>query len=257
MAASTKKVNKPSLFWTVTEAGRAITELGFSIPFRSIHKKMPQGDGHPVMVLPGFMASERSTYTLRKFLDKLGYKVYDWGLGRNLGKPAYKDTLIEKIDAIYEEHGERISLVGWSLGGVFAREIAKERPQIIRQVITLGSPFRAVIKKNNAAWMYSYVSGGKKVEDIDPALLAEIPNPAPVPTTAIYSKEDGVVPWQYCMEAEEDATHQNIQVRGSHLGLGHNLSVLRLIADRLQYAEETWQPFQVSTKLDELMYPSL
>jgi len=257
MAASTKKVNKPSLFWTVTEAGRAITELGFSIPFRSIHKKMPQGDGHPVMVLPGFMASERSTYTLRKFLDKLGYKVYDWGLGRNLGKPAYKDTLIEKIDAIYEEHGERISLVGWSLGGVFAREIAKERPQIIRQVITLGSPFRAVIKKNNAAWMYSYVSGGEKVEDIDPALLAEIPNPAPVPTTAIYSKEDGVVPWQYCMEAKEDATHQNIQVRGSHLGLGHNLSVLRLVADRLQYAAETWQPFQITTKVDGLMYPSL
>ena len=79
--------------------------------------------------------------------------------------------------------------------------------------------------------MYSYVSGGEKVEDIDPVLLAAIPNPAPVPTTAIYSKEDGVVPWQYCMEAEEDATHQNIQVRGSHLGLGHNLSVLRLVAD--------------------------
>jgi len=257
MAASTKKISKPSLFWTLTEAGRAITELGLTMPFRSMHKQMPQGDKHPVMVLPGFMSSERSTYMLRKFLRKLGYTVYDWGLGRNRGEPAYKEALIEKIDAIYEEYGERISLVGWSLGGVFAREIAKERPQIIRQVITLGSPFRSVIKKNNAVWMYSYVSGGKKVEDIDPALLAEIPNPAPVPTTAIYSKEDGVVPWQYCMEAEENATHQNIQVRGSHLGLGQNLSVLRLIADRLQYAEETWQPFQVSTKLDELMYPSL
>ena len=257
MTASTKKINKPSLFWALTEAGRAITELGISLPFRSIHKNMNKGDGHPVMVLPGFMASERSTYPLRKFLDNLGYAVHDWGLGRNLGKPTYKEDLIEKIDALYEEHGERISLVGWSLGGVFAREIAKERPHIIRQVITLGSPFRAVIKENNATWIYSYVSGGEKVEDIDPALLAEIPNPAPVPTTAIYSKEDGVVPWQYCMEAEEDATHQNVQVRGSHLGLGHNLSVLRLIADRLQYAEETWQPFQATSKVDALMYPSL
>jgi len=149
-------------------------------------------------------------------------------------------------------------LIGWSLGGVFAREIAKKRPNLIRQVITLGSPFRAVVEKNNATWLYTYASGGQKVEDIDPALIAELPNPAPVPTTAIYSKEDGVVPWEYCMEKEETAIHQNIQVRGSHLGLGVNPSVLHIIADRLLYSSEDWQHFKVSSLLEDLfLYPSL
>ena len=258
MAASTQKIKKPSLFWALTEGGRAITELGLSIPFRAIYKKAAQGDGHPVIVLPGFMASERSTLPLRKFINKLGYTAYDWGLGRNLGQLSYQEALVELVEELYTKHQVRISLVGWSLGGVFARELAKKRPEIIRQVITLGSPFRAVIRKNNAAWLYEYVSGGEKVEDIDPALLADFPNPAPVPTTSIYSKEDGVVPWQYCMEKEETAMHQNIQVRGSHLGLGVNPSVLRIVADRLAYGAENWVHFKPKNGVEDVFwYPSL
>lgn len=256
--AVAQKASKPSIFWAITEAGRAMAELSISLPFRKIYNKTEQGDGHPVLVLPGFMAGKRSTGPLRKFLKNQGYEVYDWGLGRNYGKLAYKEALVAYLEDLFEEHEARISLVGWSLGGVFARELAKERPDLVRQVITLGSPFRAVIKKNNATWLYEYVSGGDKVENIDPALLAEIPNPAPVPTTAIYSKEDGVVPWQYCMEKEETAIHQNIQVRGSHLGLGVNPSVLHIIADRLQYAQENWQLFEPSNLLEDyLLYPSL
>lgn len=258
MTATAKKAKKPGLFWAITETGRAMAELGISLPFRSLYASKQEGDGHPVIILPGFMASGRSTAPLRNFLNKQGYNAYDWGLGRNYGKLEYQDQILKLIDDLYEEHGERISLVGWSLGGVFAREMAKKRPRIIRQVITLGSPFRAVLKKNNATWLYSYVSGGQKVEEIDPELIAELPNPAPVPTTAIYSKEDGVVPWSYCMEKEETAIHQNIQVRGSHLGLGVNPSVLHIIADRLQYSKETWQHFVPSNALEDvLLYPSL
>lgn len=258
MTAVAQKANKPSLFWAITDVGRAMAELGASLPFQRLYGKTATGDGHPVIVLPGFMASKRSTAPLRKFIRKQGYDVQDWGLGRNYGKIEYKNALIAKIDDLYQERQERISLIGWSLGGVFARELAKERPDLIRQVITLGSPFRAVVKKNNATWLYEYVSGGQKVEDIDPTLLADIPNPAPVPTTAIYSKEDGVVPWQYCMEKEETDIHQNIQVRGSHLGLGVNPSVLHIIADRLQYAQEDWQLFEPGSLLEDLfLYPSL
>jgi len=258
MTSSAIKAKKPSIFWAITEAGRAMAELSVSVPFRKIYGSASEGDGHPVIVLPGFMASKRSTAPLRKFLKKQGYAAYDWGLGRNYGKIEYKETLLAFVEELYNQQGQRISLVGWSLGGVFARELAKERPELIRQVVTLGSPFRAVIKKNNATWLYEYVSGGQKIEEIDPELIAALPEPAPVPTTAIYSKEDGVVPWQYCMEKEETDIHQNIQVRGSHFGLGVNPSVLHVIADRLQYANENWQRFEPTNYFEDLLlYPSL
>lgn len=257
MTATKKLGQKPGLFWAITEAGRAMTELGISLPFRKFYGKT-NGDGHPIVVLPGFMSSKRATAPLRNFLDHQGYTAYDWGLGRNYGKIEYQDQLLTLVDELYAKHGSRVSLIGWSLGGVFAREIAKKRPNIIRQVITLGSPFRSVVKRNNATWLYTYASGGQKVEDIDPELIADLPNPAPVPTTAIYSKEDGVVPWAYCMEKEEGPIHQNIQVRGSHLGLGVNPSVLHIIADRLLYASEDWQHFKAGSVLEDLfLYPSL
>ena len=176
MMSVAQKASKPSLFWAITEAGRAMAELGASLPFRKLYGKAETVDGHPVIVLPGFMASKRSTAPLRKFLRKQGYNVHDWGIGRNYGKIEYKDALLAFIDELYETHQERVSLIGWSLGGVFARELAKDRPELIRQVITLGSPFRAVDKKNNATWLYEYVSGGQKVEDIDSELLESIPD---------------------------------------------------------------------------------
>ena len=88
------------------------------------------------------------------------------------------------------------------------------------------------------------ISGGKKVRDLDNQLLANLPLPAPVPTTAIYSKQDGIVPWQMCMEAQETPTHQNIEVRSSHIGLAVNPSVLTVISDRLKYDKENWEPFK-------------
>ena len=105
--------------------------------------------------------------------------------------------------------------------------------------------------------MYNLISGGKRVVDLDPELLKDLPRPAPVPTTAIYSKEDGVVAWEVCIE-EESELHQNIQVRGSHIGLGYNTAVLKIIADRLLLAEENWKPFKPKNVLDDVfLYPSL
>lgn len=258
MSDKEKKVRKPSKFWLVTEIGRAITELGISIPFRKFYTSEVHGDGHPVLVLPGFMATDYSTGPLRKFINKLGYTAHAWELGRNYAKLQFLEELVERVEALYEQHGQKVSLIGWSLGGVYARQIAKERPHMIRQVITLGSPFRGISDPNNATWLYNMLPGSKRVVDLDPDLLLDLPKPAPVPTTAIYSKEDGVVPWRACMEAEEDYYHQNIQVRGSHLGLGVNPSVLNIIADRLMYKEEYWEPFTPQSIVNDLLfYPSL
>lgn len=252
-------MSRPSFFWLMTEPGRALTELSVAYSLNSVYKTPQNGDGHPVMILPGFMSTKTSTALLRKHIANLGYSVYDWGLGRNYGKVEYMELLLETLDEMYKRNGkEQISLIGWSLGGVFARQLAKEKPHLIRQVITLGSPFRDITQPNNIEWLYSAISGGRKAKNTNKALLENLPLPAPVPTTAIYSKEDGIVPWRMCMEVEEDEWHQNIQVRGSHIGLGVNASVLAVIEDRLRFDRSNWSHFRPKGLVENLLfYPSL
>lgn len=253
-----KKSNRPSFFLAFTEAGRALTELGIAYPYHNFTKSdQDEADGHPVMILPGFMTTKASTKLLREHVAKLGYPVYDWGMGRNLGKMEYMAALVERLEKIQKKHNQKVSLIGWSLGGVFAREIAKARPDLIRQVITMGSPFQDITHENNVAWIYTLISGGKRVEDTDWALIENMYKPAPVPTTAIYTKEDGIVPWHVCMEVQQDKLHQNIQVHGSHFGLGVNTSVFWIIEDRLKYDRHNWQHFKPDSRMKELLfYPS-
>jgi hypothetical protein len=251
-------LKRPSLLWLMSEPGRAILELGITLPFTNLFTQKKTGDGHPVMVLPGFMSNGASTTLLRKFIGNLGYDVYDWGLGRNVGKLDFMVLLLERIDEIYQKTGQQISLVGWSLGGIYARQVAKERPDIIRQVITLGTPFGGLAEPNNAEWIYRLINGGKKVKEVNSSFLADLPQPTPVPTTSIYSKEDGIVPWELCIEKVEDKIHQNIQVRGSHIGMGINTSVLSIISDRLKMTKENWGKFKSKGFLNrKILYPSL
>lgn len=250
-------LSRPSVLLFLSEPSRALVEMGLSYQFTN-SKQTVKSDGHPVIVLPGFMGSEKSTIVLRNFIKKLGYDVYDWGLGRNVGKIEYLELLLERVDEIHAKTGKAISLVGWSLGGVFARQVAKSRPDIIRQLITLGSPFAGLAEPNNAEWLFTLVSGGKKIKEVDATFLSDLPLKAPVPSTAIYTKEDGVVAWKMCMEQTEDALHQNIQVRGSHIGLGFNASVLSIIEDRLKLKKSTWEKFKPSNSITKrLFYPSL
>ena len=260
MAENSEKFNakRPSLFWLATEIGRAATEAGISIPFRKWLPAQANGDGHPVLILPGFMASDLSTTPLRKFLKKNGYNALPWSIGRNIANVEHLPILLKKIEDLHRSTGQKVSLIGWSLGGVYARQLAKERPQMVRQLITLGSPFRGVNQANNAAWLYDILVERKKIEEAAPELIHEFPKPAPVPTTAIYTKEDGIVPWQLCREEIETYYRQNIQVRGSHFGLAVNPSVLKIIVDRLQYSEATWVPFVPKNVMEDfLLYPSL
>ncbi len=253
----TGDVKRPNIFWAATEGIRAVVELGAYVPYQFLNRIPEDGDGHPVLILPGFMASDLSTIPLRNFIHKLGYKVYGWGEGRNYASEEYVDLLLNKLDMIYRKHGVRISIIGWSLGGIYARQLAKAKPHKVRQVITLGSPFRGVTKANNAKWMYDLLMRGTGQTKLKKELIEDIPNPAPVPTTAIYSKEDGVVPWKLCMEQEENLIHQNIQVRGSHFGLGVNPAVLKIIANRLPFSQENWQRFEPEGLLEDvILYPS-
>ncbi len=249
-------VKKPSFFLFATESGRAIAEYGLYRIGHHFMDKSNQGKGHPVLVIPGFMASDWSTGPLRRFLDDLGYNSYTWDLGRNYGSPNYVQALHDRLKAIQSENQEKVTLVGWSLGGVYAREVARDFPDLVQQVITLGSPFAGLTKKNNVAWLYKLISGNE-VSDINPEFLDRLKEPPPVPVTAIYTKGDGIVSWEHCMEkeAEEYPLVQNIEVYGSHCGLGHNLAVLKLIANRLNQQGE-WKPFSPDW-LQTYLYPNL
>ena len=239
-----EKIKAPSKFWLYTEGLRALLELASTRILYLFKKYEKSGDGHPVLVIPGFLGSGFSTEYLRKFIKNLGYAPYDWGLKRNLANFDDLDFLLKKIDGIYGKHGKKVSIIGWSLGGVYARQLAKEKKEKVRQVITMGSPFNGAEAPNNARWVYEWVKEKEGTPEVDEVILADLPNPAPVPTTAIYSKEDGVIPVGAATETMEDATHQNVRVHGSHLGFGANFSVFHIIADRLQYSEENWRPFK-------------
>lgn len=232
---------------------RALPELLGALTASPLLKLAPRGDGHGVLVLPGFLADDLSTLLLRRFLSSLGYQVRPWGLGRNLGPtPDLEDRLHHRLAETAAAGGGRVSLVGWSLGGVYAREIAREAPALVRQVVSLASPFAAGPKATNVWRLFERVSG-RTVDDLDPAYMDSLAAPIPVPSTAVYSEGDGIVAWRACLE-QPGPLAENIRVWGSHCGLGHNLAVLFAIADRLAQAEGRWTPFRPSG-LASLCYP--
>lgn len=235
-----KQIKRPSIFLFLTEIWRALNELRKALPFIKKNDIKENGDNHMVFVIPGFLASDVSTKPLRNFLNKIGYQTCGWELGTNLADLEQLAIISEKIDRLYAKNQAPISLIGWSLGGVYARELAKEKPEKIRQVITLGSPFGGIMEPNNANITFEFIKWLKKYPEIEEDFVATLPNPAPIPSTAIYSKKDGIVPWETCMEKVEDDIHQNIKVKSSHLGMGVNKEVLKIVADRLQYTEGNW-----------------
>ncbi|MGL5837962.1 MAG: esterase/lipase family protein [Sphingorhabdus sp.] len=254
--ATMQQVSRPSLFWAFTEFPRAFAEFGATAWTSPILMQAPRGDGHPVLLLPGFMAGDYSMKPLKLYLEKLGYQVFHWELGRNLGPRAIGQSgekLIARLDQIHAETGKKVSLVGWSLGGTLARQLSRRRPDLVRQVISLGSPIMGSPKSTNAWLAYQWLTG-QKVDDPDlQAQLRESHEVPPVPSTAIYSKQDGIVAWQNSREPKAPQT-DNIEVRGSHCGLGVNPAVYWAIADRLAQDDGKWHPFERSG-LKAFIYP--
>jgi len=222
--------------------GRAIHELGAFIGALPLLSLAPRGDGHPVLVLPGLVTSDTSTQPLRTFLNSKGYAVNGWGQGRNYGlRPGVEEAMIDLLKRSSDKYARKVSLVGWSLGGIFARQLAKLMPDRVRQVITLGSPFAGNPRSTNAWRVYEWASG-QSAEEIDPHFGEALHEPPPVPTTAIFSRTDGVCAWQGCME-KDSAQTESIEVESSHCGMGHNPAAVYAVADRLAQPEGKWQRF--------------
>jgi pimeloyl-ACP methyl ester carboxylesterase len=233
---------RPPLHLLVTEAPRAIFESILSSLLLGILARAPRGDGHAVLVLPGFLASDRSTQVLRDRLGHLGYRPEPWTLGNNVGPTdAVLDGLLKRLRALADIHGS-VSLIGWSMGGAYARWLASESPEYVRQVITLASPLRHIPSDSTSVGVvfdhlkhsYSARSRGQN------GLLSH--EPLSVASTAIYSRDDGVLPWRACTNTQAQNA-ESVRVRGSHAGMGANVSALYVIADRLGQPQHSWQPF--------------
>jgi pimeloyl-ACP methyl ester carboxylesterase len=241
MPAASQTMLPPSKRLLLLE-GRAIHELGAflaSVPLLSLASR---GDGHPVLVFPGLVASDVSTRPLRAFLSNQGYAVSGWGQGRNYGlRDGVADGMVSLLGDLAQRSGRKVSLIGWSLGGVYARQLAKLRPDDVRAVITLGSPFAGHPRSTNAWRVYEFASG-KRAGDGEPDFGGALAEPPPVPTTAIFSRSDGICAWRGCIE-RPGALTENIEVRGSHCGLGHNPAAVYAVADRLAQPEGQWTKF--------------
>jgi len=246
-----KHQGPPHLLHSLTE-WRALLELGLLPGCWPLLVQAPRGDGHPVLLLPGFMADEGTLAPLRWFLTHQGYDVQTWGFGRNVGfQRRHAQALEQKIRYMHHVSGRKVSLVGWSLGGVFSLYGAHHAPECVRQVITLGSPVSVDDQGSQSPAMvkalYRLIA-----HPLGPGVHATQPKVkklreravSPVPTSCLYSLTDGVVPPQEATLDGNPAMHENIRVLGSHTGLGFNPMVLAIVAERLAQPEGQWAPFQ-------------
>ena len=250
MVIEAERLGPPSRLLLMLEL-RAFWELGAFFASIPMLRMMPRGDGHSVLVLPGLMASDTSTRPLRSFLQDRGYVPYGWELGRNYGPRAgIEEGMTAKLTEIAEKSGRKVSVIGWSLGGLYARVLANRLPDIVRQVLTLGTPFSGDPRASNA-WRLYEMTSGLSVED--QRWREALKAPIAVPVTSIYSRSDGIVSWQ-CSVERERAQAENIEVEGSHCGLGHNPAVLYAIAHRLAQPEGEWQPFR-EVALHRMLFP--
>ena len=237
----------PVLMYSLLEA-RAFAEMAM-LPFAyPLAKWMPKGEGKPVMLIPGFMARDQSMVLLRHWLKRLGYKVHGWQQGRNTGlNDEQQKNLGERLTRLAERYDSPVRLIGWSLGGIQCRALAHSHPDLVNSVITLGSPFRLPrVKsvKGLVARLYDRVNAGKSNGLTDPDAAWQ--HSPPVPSTAIYSKLDGIANWDLCVDDPVGNQTENLCVLSSHSGMGGNPEIMLLLAHRLQDDKESWQKFDSS-----------
>lgn len=236
-------IQRPSLALLGAEPFRAAIEFAWHKIGKSDDAK--PGDGHPVVIFPGLGADGSSVATLRAHCRSLGYDAFDWGQGFNTGPQGDLDAWLQHLKSQVlvrlAAHSQPATLIGWSLGGLYARELGKLMAPQVRQVITIGTPFNAEADHTNAGWLFRLLSG--RSSGIDPALSRRLLKPPPLRTTSIYSRSDGVVAWQTCCHDAASSLVHDIEVDGSHIGMGWNRDVLSVVADRLAQPAGPWRRY--------------
>ncbi len=244
--------------WRLLAEWRALGELGTSLaawPLLAAAAK--RGDGHPVLVIPGFLASDASTVLTRRFLRSVGFDAYGWELGRSLGGIRHSRAgLAARLEAIYAKTGKRVSIVGWSLGGVMARDLARTHPEIVRYVVGLASPLSRDMRSANTGTLYTRLAKGDVDIDVaaeETSMLARefdaLVEDLPCPSTAMYSRCDGVVNWQTCLTYENERAENLEVIASSHTGFGVNPAALYALADRLAQPDGTFARFSATGPL--------
>jgi pimeloyl-ACP methyl ester carboxylesterase len=228
-------------WWLLMLEGRVGWEYAALLALRPLLKRLPRGDGHPVVVFPGLGANDFTTVPMRRLLDNLGYTTFPWHQGFNFGpRHGVLARCRDQVAELADRHGSAVSLIGWSLGGIYAREMAKELPDHTRCVITLGTPFTGHARATNA-WRFFEMVSGQAAHDT--VLAARLRHPPPVPTTSVYSRSDGIVHWR-CSINRPGPLVENIRVRASHIGMGLHPAVMAVLADRLAQPPGGWKPFE-------------
>lgn len=225
-------INPPSAFLQLLE-GRAPAELAaLMLRLPLLRLSVPKGNGEPVIVLPGFLTDDSSTWLLRRFLNSIGYTAYPWALGFNTGAGAPLVTgVLELTTELRRKHDAPVNLLGWSRGGIIAREVARQRSDLVRQVITLGTPVRGGPSASSIGRMVSS-SLGLTAQELRKLQIMRERALIRTPITAIYSKTDGVVAWRAAID-DTNPDVEHVEVSGSHIGLGVNADAYRIIAQRL------------------------
>lgn len=242
----------PPLALTLLEAPRTLAEKSKLYLSRPWLNRLPKGDGHPVMVIPGFTGGDGYNQPLIKFLQCQGYNAVGWNRGRNWGHGLLDpEILVNRVNQLYNQSGQSVSLIGHSLGGVYAREIAKLWPHEVRQVISIGSPIGG--GRTSASYansLYKLLSPHNGVDDD-----AKWPEAPPVPTTAIYSRTDGIINWRIALQSNGHERTENIEVYSCHNAMTVNAAVWYIINDRLLQPRAGWQPF-TRKGLRRLLFPA-
>ena len=252
-----KKIDAPPTYNALLET-RGLLEWSSIFYIYPFIPKRKKGKGKPVLIMPPYLGNDFSTRFVRKYLTSLGFKTYKWDLGVNMLNSKYLPNLVERLEEIYEEHQEKVSLVGWSGGGMFAKIIANRHHDKVAQLITIGSPVWGVKNMNTPLIKMLEFLRGRTLRERNEKFLKELEDIPKVPITCIYTKTDGLLPWKHCQEAETlRGDIKNIEVYGSHIGMGANASILFTVAHSLG-ENLNLEPFEsrLVHNIEDMFFPS-
>lgn len=246
----------PPPLYNVLLESRSLVEWTTMFGLYHLIPRYKSNVGKPVLLMPPYLGNDYSTTFVRKYLRSAGFKTYKWDLGINMINSKSLPKLIEKLDEIYEKHQEKVSLVGWSGGGIFAKIIANRHPEKVAQLITIGSPVWGIKHMQTPVIRSLEFLRGRKLRERNEKLIKELEQIPQIPITCIYTKTDGLVPWKHCLEAETfRGDIKNVEVFGSHSGMGANATVLLTVAKTLHENIEKEHGKKMLSKMETLFYP--